>query len=137
HSLSLHDALPIYPATGSASLVGAGHPPLLVVRHNGTTESIASVAPPLGVIDQPEFAETGIDLQPGDAFLLYTDGLFRWAKDERRRLTPQQIEKMLGHSAPTADALLAAVLVNTAPDTAVKTSPDDMTVLAVRRMDGQ
>src|SRR6266516_1921818 len=125
------------PATGSASLVGAGHPPLLVVRHNGTTESIASVAPPLGVIDQPEFAETAIDLQPGDAFLLYTDGLFRWAKDERRRLTPQQIEKMLGHSAPTADALLEAVLVNTAPETAVKTSPDDMTVLAVRRMDGQ
>src|SRR6266498_2799476 len=125
------------PATGSASLVGAGHPPLLVVRHNGTTESIASVAPPLGVIDQPEFAETAIDLQPGDAFLLYTDGLFRWAKDERRRLTPQQIEKMLGHSAPTADALLEAVLVNTAPDTAVKTSPDDMTVLAVRRMGGQ
>jgi len=109
----------------------------LVVRHNGTTESIASVAPPLGVIDQPEFAETAIDLQPGDAFLLYTDGSFRWAKDERRRLTPQQIEKMLVHSAPTADALLKAVLVNTAPDTAVKTSPDDMTVLAVRRMDGQ
>src|SRR5213596_3083603 len=125
------------PATGSASLVGAGHPPLLVVRDHGATESIPSVAPPLGVIEQPEFAETAIDLQPGDAFLLYTDGLFRWAKDERRRLTPQQIEKMLGHSAQTADALLEAVLVNTAPETAVKTSPDDMTVLAVRRMDGQ
>src|SRR5213593_3055887 len=125
------------PATGSASLVGAGHPPLLVTRPNGTTESIASIAPPLGLIEQPEFTETAIDLEPGDAFLLYTDGLFRWAKDERRRLTPQQIEKMLGHSAPTADALLEAVLVNTAPETAVKTSPDDMTVLAVRRMDGQ
>jgi sigma-B regulation protein RsbU (phosphoserine phosphatase) len=125
------------PATGSASLVGAGHPPLLVIRHNGTTESIASVGPPLGVIDQPEFTETAINLQPGDAFVLYTDGLFRWAKDEQRRLTPQQIEKMLGHPAPTADALLKAVLVNTAPDTAVKTSPDDMTVLVLRRMDGQ
>src|SRR5216110_362883 len=115
------------PATARASLVGAGHPPLLVIRRNGTIKSIASVAPPLGVIDQPGFVETAIDLQPGDAFLLYTDGLFRWAKDERRRLTPQQIEKMLGHSAPTADALLEAVLVNTAPETAVKTSPDDMT----------
>ncbi|HVD95565.1 MAG TPA: SpoIIE family protein phosphatase [Candidatus Limnocylindria bacterium] len=125
------------PATGSASLVGAGHPPLLVVRRNGTTESIASVAPPLGVIDQPEFAETAIDLQPGDAFLLYTDGLFRWAKDDRRRLNPQQLEKMMGRSAPSAEALLKAVLVHTAPDTAVKTSPDDMTVLAVRRNGGQ
>ena len=35
-------------ATGEAQVVGAGHPPLLVVRHNGTTESVASVAAPLG-----------------------------------------------------------------------------------------
>jgi sigma-B regulation protein RsbU (phosphoserine phosphatase) len=121
-------------ATGSASVVGAGHPPLLVIRRNGTIKSIASVAPPLGVIEQPEFAETAIDLEPGDAFLLYTDGLFRWAKDERRRLTPQQLEKILDHSAPTAEALLKRVLAHTAPDTSVKTAPDDMTVLAVRRM---
>src|SRR5882724_4651307 len=125
------------PATGSASVVGAGHPPLLVVRDHGATESIASVAPPLGVIEQPEFTETEIDLQPGDAFVLYTDGLFRWAKDERRRLNPRQLEKSLGHAAPSADALLRAVLVHTAPDTAVKSSPDDMTVLAVRRKDAQ
>src|SRR5216110_189936 len=50
------------PATARASLVGAGHPPLLVIRRNGTIKSIASVAPPLGVIDQPGFVETAIDL---------------------------------------------------------------------------
>src|SRR6476619_1607785 len=61
------------PATGSASVVGAGHPPLLVSRHNGKTESVCSIAPPLGLIQQPEFPETPIDLEPGDAFLLYTD----------------------------------------------------------------
>src|SRR6188474_1571518 len=36
------------PATGQAQVVGAGHPPLLVIRHGGTIESIASMAPPLG-----------------------------------------------------------------------------------------
>jgi len=125
------------PATGSASVVGAGHPPLLVTRRNGTTESVASIAPPLGLIEQPEFPETAINLEPGDAFLLYTDGLFRWTKDERRRLTPQQLEKMLDHSAPTADALLEGVLAHAAPDGAMNSSPDDMTVLAIRRMAGQ
>ena len=125
------------PATGSASVVGAGHPPLLVTRRNGTTESVASIAPPLGLIERPEFPETAINLEPGDAFLLYTDGLFRWTKDERRRLTPQQLEKMLDHSAPTADALLKGVLARAAPDGAMNSSPDDMTVLAVRRMTGQ
>ena len=125
------------PATGSASVVGAGHPPLLVSRHNGKTESVCSIAPPLGLIEQPEFAETPIDLEPGDAFLLYTDGLFSWTKDKHRRLTPQQLEKMLDHSAPTAEALLKGVLAHAAPDNSVNSSPDDMTVLAVRRMVGQ
>src|SRR5438034_5013086 len=125
------------PATGSASVVGAGHPPLLVSRHNGKTESVRSIAPPLGLIEQSEFPETPIDLEPGDAFLLYTDGLFSWTKDERHRSTPQQLEKMLEHSAPTAEALLKSVLAYAAPDNSVKTSPDDMTVLAVRRMAGQ
>src|SRR5438132_3287110 len=94
------------PATGSASIVGAGHPPLLVARDNGATESIASIAPPLGLIEHPEFTETVIGFETGDAFLLYTDGLFGSAKDERRRLTPQRLEKMLDHSAPSAEALL-------------------------------
>src|SRR5437773_149672 len=125
------------PATGSASVVGAGHPPLLVSRHNGKTESVRSIAPPLGLIEQSEFSETPINLEPGDAFLLYTDGLFSWTKDERHRSTPQQLEKMLDHSAPTAEALLKSVLAYAAPDNSVKTSPDDMTVLAVRRMAGQ
>jgi sigma-B regulation protein RsbU (phosphoserine phosphatase) len=125
------------PATGSASIVGAGHPPLLVTRHNGTTESVASIAPPLGLIEQPKFPEKAIDLEPVDAFLLYTDGLFRWTKDERRRFTPQQLEKMLDRSAPTAEALLKGVLAHAAPDSSVNTSPDDITVLAVRRMTGQ
>ena len=125
------------PASGSASIVGAGHPPLLVARHGGTTESIASITPPLGLIDQPEFAETVINFEPGDAFLLYTDGLFRWTKEEGHRLTLPQLEKMLDHSAPTAEALLNGVLAQTAPDSSANISPDDVTVLAVRRMDGK
>ena len=125
------------PVTGTASIVGAGHPPLLVTRGDGTTQSVASSAPPLGLIEQSEFSETAIDLEPGDAFLLYTDGLFRWTKDERNRLTPQKLEKMLDHSAPTAEALLNEVLAHAAPGGSANTSPDDMTVLAIRRMGGQ
>src|SRR5213082_3647615 len=57
------------PATGSAHAVGAGHPPLLIVRQNGATESIASVAPPLGLVESPELRETIVNLKPGDTFL--------------------------------------------------------------------
>jgi len=125
------------PATGQAQVVGAGHPPLLVVHHNGTTESIASVAPPLGMIKRSAFTETAIDLEPGDAFLLYTDGLFRWAKDARHRVTPEQLEKALDHSAPSAEALLKRIVAQTAPENSAKTAPDDVAAIAVRREDRQ
>jgi sigma-B regulation protein RsbU (phosphoserine phosphatase) len=121
-------------ATGTAHAVGAGHPPLLVVRHNGATESIASIAPPLGLIERPKFVETAINFEPGDAFLLYTDGLFGSSKNEGRRLTPQQLEKMLDHSAPTAEVLLKKILERSAPDNGQNSLSDDMTALAVRRM---
>ena len=125
------------PATGQAQVVGAGHPPLLVARHGGTTESIASVAPPLGLIKRAAFTETAIDLQPGDAFLLYTDGLLRWAKDERHRVTPEQLEKALDHSAPSAEALLKRIVAQTSPENSAKPAPDDVAAIAVRREDGQ
>jgi len=121
------------PATGQAQIVGAGHPPLLVVRQNGTTDSIASVAPPLGMIKRATFTETPIAIEPGDAFLLYTDGLLRWTKDERHRVTPEQLESVLNHSAPSAEALLKRIVAQTAPENSPKTAPDDVAAIVVRR----
>ncbi|PYL80291.1 MAG: hypothetical protein DMF23_16315 [Verrucomicrobia bacterium] len=124
-------------ATGQGQVVGAGHPPLLLVRRDGTTKSINSVAPPLGMIKRTAFTETPIALEPGDAFLLYTDGLLRWTKDERHRVTPEQLEKILDHSAPSAEALLKRIVTETAPANSANTAPDDMAAVVVRRKDGQ
>src|SRR5215475_4902906 len=125
------------PATGQAQVVGAGHPSLLVVHHDGTTESIASVPPPLGLIKRAAFTETAIDLEPGDAFLLYTDGLFRWTKDKRHQVTPGQLEKVLDHSAPTAEALLKRIVAQTIPENSANSAPDDVAAIAVRREERQ
>ena len=125
------------PATGQAQVVGAGHPPLLILRRDGTTESTASVAPPLGLIKRAAFTETAIDLEPGDAFLLYTDGLFRWTKDERYRVTPDQLAKVLDHSAPSADVLLKRIVAKTDPENSATTAPDDIAAIAVRRESSQ
>jgi sigma-B regulation protein RsbU (phosphoserine phosphatase) len=122
------------PATGRASVVGAGHPPLLIARRSGATETIASVAPPLGLIEHPEFTETIVDLKPGDSFLLYTDGLFGSRKGKQPRLTPQRLEKMLDHTAPSAEALLGRILTEAAPAKGEEALPDDLAALAVRRV---
>src|SRR5437899_8166275 len=121
------------PSTGRASIVGAGHPPLLIARRTGATEAIASVAPPLGLVEHPELTETIVDLEPGDTFLLYTDGLFGSSKSKQPGLSPKRLEKMLDHSAPSAEALLRRILTETAPSKGEQALPDDVAALAVRR----
>src|SRR6266568_5802435 len=122
------------PSTGRASIVGAGHPPLLIARRTGATETIASVAPPLGLMESPQLTETIVNLKPGDAFLLYTDGLFGSRKGKQPRLTPQRLEKMLDHTAPSAEALLGRILTEAVPAKGEEAMPDDLAALAVRRV---
>ena len=121
------------PSTGRAIIVGAGHPPLLIARRTGATEAIASVAPPLGLVEHPELTETIVDLEPGDTFLLYTDGLFGSSKSKQPGLSPKRLEKMLDHSAPSAEALLRRILTETAPSKGEQALPDDVAALVVRR----
>jgi len=122
------------PTSGRASVVGAGHPPLLIARRSRATETIASLAPPLGLVEHPEFAETIVDLKPGDTFLLYTDGLFGSRKNKQPRVAPQRLEKMLDHNAPSADALLGQILSEAAPVKGEEALSDDLAVVAVRRL---
>lgn len=121
------------PVTGRASVVGAGHPPLLVARSGGRTESIASSAPPLGLLERSDFAETNVDLEPGDAFFLYTDGLYGAGHEENPRLSSARLSEMLQPMAENAQALLARVVEQAALNDGGKPAPDDVAAVAVRR----
>src|SRR4051812_18786438 len=121
------------PLTGGASVVGAGHPPLLVARRGGRTEAIASSAPPLGLLERSEFIETRIDLEVGDAFLLYTDGIYGSGHDESPRLSSHRIAEMLQPISENAQALLARVVEQAGVNEGGKASADDVAAVAVRR----
>lgn len=121
------------PSTGRASVVGAGHPPLLVARSGGRTEAIASSAPPLGLLERSEFLETNIGLEPGDAFFLYTDGLYGSGRDENPRLSSERLGEMLHPMAPNAQALLTRVIDQVSVNDGGKPAPDDVAAVAVRR----
>ncbi len=119
--------------TGRATVTGAGHPPLLIARHGGTTELIASSAPPLGLVDQPQFDETTIQLQEGDSFVLYTDGLFGGADDTRHRLTPELLAEIVDGSASMAEGVLGSILRRILPADARTRLPDDLAAVAVQK----
>ena len=121
-------------SNGRASVVGAGHPPLLVARHNGAAEAIASSAPPLGLVERSNFIETEVDLAPGDAFLLYTDGLYGGNEEvEAERLTPAKLAAKFHSSGVTAQALLAGVIAQATTGKVAKPLPDDVAAMVVKR----
>ena len=119
--------------TGRASVVGAGHPPLLVARAGGRTESIGSSAPPLGLLERSEFVETVIDLEPGDAFLLYTDGIYGSGHGENPQLSAKRLAETLQPMAESAQALLDRVADCSGTRDNGEEPPDDVAAIAVRR----
>jgi serine phosphatase RsbU (regulator of sigma subunit) len=120
-------------ATGRATVVGAGHPPLLVARVGGRTESIPSSAPPLGLLERSQFVEADVQLEPGDAFFLYTDGIYGSGHEENPRLSAKRLAEMLQPLAENAQALLDRVLEQAAINDQGKVPPDDVAAIAVRR----
>ena len=124
------------PKTGVASVVGAGHPPLLVARRDGTTEAVRSSAPPLGLLDSSHFPETQIEIAPGDAFLLYTDGLYGAEQVYGSNGAPLDLGHSIKEHGGDAHALLARIIEQANTVNGDKPLPDDLAAIAVKRRDG-
>ncbi|MBA3832948.1 MAG: SpoIIE family protein phosphatase [Chthoniobacterales bacterium] len=120
------------PVTGCGNVVGAGHPPLVVTRATGAAELVFSSAPPLGLLERSQFTETAIELQPGDGFLLYTDGLYGPSKSAAQRWTPERLREMLDGETSSAHALLTRIIQRAALNDGAPL-PDDLAAVAVRR----
>ncbi|MFL6519067.1 MAG: PP2C family protein-serine/threonine phosphatase [Chthoniobacterales bacterium] len=119
--------------SGRASVVGAGHPPLLVARAGGRTESIGSSAPPLGLLERSQFVEETVVLEPGDAFLLYTDGIYGSGHGENPQLSAKRLAESLQPIAESAQALLERVANCSGTRDNGEEPPDDVAAIAVRR----
>jgi sigma-B regulation protein RsbU (phosphoserine phosphatase) len=62
--------------TGACRYASAGHDPALVAPASGPPARVPRVAgPALGVVDGARYAAGAVALRPGDALVLYTDGL--------------------------------------------------------------
>ncbi|MGI8957068.1 MAG: PP2C family protein-serine/threonine phosphatase [Chthoniobacterales bacterium] len=120
------------PETGEATVVGAGHPPLLVARRGGAAELIQSSAPPLGLLEHSHFIETAIELRPGDGFLLYTDGLYGASKKDAEPWTPARLRALIAEDETSAEGLLRKLIDRTAPEAGVALA-DDLAAVAILR----
>ncbi len=114
--------------TASLRYVDAGHGQALLRRADGQVEPLQPSGLPLGVLSDERYVEGVVTLDPGDALVIYSDGLSA-ARPELFR-HPQE---MAAHVAPEDSASqIADKLVDLAKASGGKL-PDDLTIVVVRR----
>ena len=123
--------------TASGQLVygSAGHnPPFWRPRRSRRLVRLASRGIALGVIEQPLIDEAHITLQPGDALVLYTDGVTESFDLNEREFGEGGLQKAIHAAGPVAAAPLVAA-INQAVHDFVCGAPqhDDYTLLAIAR----
>ncbi len=124
------------PATGRLRFVGAGHLDNVILRADGSIVSLASTGAPLGLLPPGlPYGETSEVLRPGDALVLYSDGVTDAQSADDEEFGEQRLHEILRAVAgqPT-EAIIDRVFETI--ETFVADTPqfDDMTMLVVRRL---
>ena len=121
-------------ARGQLVFASGGHDLPLWVRAGGGSHLLTTRSTILGAFGEIDLEDRRVDLEPGDLFVLYTDGVTE-ARDRRgrffgeRRLRAVVTASSAGSAESTAGAVLEAV-IGFAGDVPL---PDDLTLLVVKR----
>ncbi len=119
----------------TAEVALAGHPEPVLMRADGSTDLVGTPGDLLGVLpdDVLDIAEDSLTLDPGDALVLYTDGVTE-RRDGRRMFGQSGLRQVLAASAGR-DAEAIAERAEDAARSFVDTElRDDLAILVVRRV---
>jgi serine phosphatase RsbU (regulator of sigma subunit) len=121
-------------ATGDLAYVNAGHNPTCHLEAGRAAAPLGGpVGPALGAVAGHEYRESAVRLQPGDALVLYTDGVAETRNPSGEEFQAARIEAYLEGSRDAAAAEMARGLVGRVEAFAGHTPPrDDLTVLVLR-----
>ncbi len=125
----------IEPRSGNATLVNAGHlPPLLRDRTGAVRElGAAEAGLPLGVDSEHAYGSCTFDLAPGDAMLLFTDGISEAMDVDNHCFGLERLRKTLADPASSAEQIGRRVLGDVERHAAGQVRSDDICLVCIGR----
>jgi len=118
------------PATTLTVSVG-GHPAPIVLRADGSVETTRAGGTLIGLVEDPSLTERTTALAPGDAVLLYTDGVTE-ADAPRRIWTPEDLDEVIAAAAGATAQELVDRVADAALTGLAAPPRDDVAMLALR-----
>jgi phosphoserine phosphatase RsbU/P len=115
--------------TRRLTVVGAGHPPLILVSQAGRPQTVEMESDPLGMFGTATLHRRDLRVSPGDRFFLYSDGLIESSPGGGRREGLERlVEACIRHRAAPLGESTALIVHDICPED--QTVQDDLLLLA-------
>jgi phosphoserine phosphatase len=117
--------------------LSAGHGPLIHFRRaDGSVTEMQADTIPLGILDPMVVVPPPIiDMEPGDIFLLITDGMFEWNNESGEQYGIERIVKSVrDHPEASARELIEILRTELHQFVGNTPQPDDLTAIVARRL---
>ncbi len=118
------------PTGVAVAVASAGHPRSVLVRRHGAADLLSTGGVPLGVVATPDLSELEVVLRPGDALVIYTDGVTE-ARGRADMFGDDRLLAVLASAAGTAADSIAGALEQAVMAHHPESS-DDMAILVLQ-----
>ncbi|MFL6245130.1 MAG: PP2C family protein-serine/threonine phosphatase [Thermoanaerobaculia bacterium] len=116
-----------------ATIASAGNPPVFIRRADGSVETIALYAPPLGVRLPVQIPQRSLDVHPGDAIVLHSDGIYETRNAQEDVYGLERIQQVISErGGASAESLRDAILADVAAFRGTREQDDDVTLVVCR-----
>jgi phosphoserine phosphatase RsbU/P len=124
------------PATGDVAVANAGHLQPLVRRADGTVEIMSTEhsGMPLGIVQKQVFDVEVVHLEPGDAILLYTDGVTEAMDGDGDLYRTSGITEYLRDAPASLEEMIEGLVVDVERFSGGGRQKDDLCIVALRRL---
>jgi serine phosphatase RsbU (regulator of sigma subunit) len=124
------------PNTGVLTYANAGHNPPYLVRKKDHMQLLSRTGSPLGIFEESSWEQAQIQFMPGDALVIYTDGVIDAQNDTEELFGDTNlVDSLEKHRGMPAEENLSAIMQDVRGFVADSPQFDDITLMVLSRDD--